>query len=64
MRARLDEKFPARLIRDVRTDPGKWLSRAVFVLGPWVCLWMVETLNENDVFSDLYAWQVLMNLVW
>ena len=64
MRARLDEKFPARLIRDVRTVPGKWLSRAVFVLGPWVCLWMVEILNENDVFSDLYAWQVLMNLVW
>ena len=64
MRARLDEKFPARLIRDVRTDPGKWLSRAVFVLGPWVCLWMVETLNENDVFSDLYAWQVLMNMIW
>ena len=25
---------------------------------------MVEILNENDVFSDLYAWQVLMNLVW
>jgi len=25
---------------------------------------MVEILNENDVFSDLYAWQVLMNLIW
>ena len=25
---------------------------------------MVEILNQNDVFSDLQAWQVLMNLVW
>ena len=35
------DTFP-RLVRDWREDPGKWLSRLVFLLGPWVCLWMVE----------------------
>ena len=25
---------------------------------------MVEILNGNDVFADLYPWQVLMNLIW
>ena len=54
----------SRLLRDMGEQPGKWGARLVFLLGPWVCLWMVETLNENDVFSDLYAWQVLMNLIW
>ena len=54
----------ARLLRDMGEQPGKWGARLVFLLGPWVCLWMVETLNENDVFSDLYAWQVLMNMIW
>ena len=54
----------SRLLRDMRACPGKWGARLVFLLGPWVCLWMVETLNENDVFSDLYAWQVLMNMIW
>ena len=57
------DTFP-RLVRDWREDPGKWLSRLVFLLGPWVCLWMVELLNENDVFDDLAAWQVLMNIVF
>ena len=57
------DTFP-RLVRDWREDPGKWLSRLVFLLGPWVCLWMVELLNENDVFDDLAAWQVLMNMVF
>ena len=57
------DTFP-RLVRDLRENPGKWASRLVFLLGPWVCLWMVEILNENDVFEDLAAWQVLMNLVW
>ena len=57
------DTFP-RLVRDLREHPGKWASRLVFLLGPWVCLWMVEILNENDVFEDLAAWQVLMNLVW
>ncbi len=50
--------------RDIRERPARWASRLVFLLGPWACLWMVELLNENDVFQDLYAWQVLMNLVW
>ena len=44
--------------------PEGWAARLVFLLGPWVCLWMVELLNENDVFTDLYAWQVGMNLIW
>ena len=57
------DTFP-RLFRDMREKPGKWLSRLVFLLGPWAAFWMVEILNENDVFSDLYPWQVLMNMVW
>lgn len=57
------DTFP-RLVEDVRAHPGKWLSRLVFLLGPWACLWMVEILNQNNVFEDLAAWQVLMNLVW
>ena len=52
------------LRRSWRAQPGLWLSRLVFLLGPWVCLWMVEILNENDIFEDLHAWQILMNLVW
>ena len=55
---------PVRLAEDIRLHPGRWGSRLVFLLGPWVCLWMVEILNQNDVFSDLYAWQVLMNMIW
>ena len=50
--------------RDLRGNPGKWASRLVFLLGPWVCLWMVEILNENDVFEDLAPWQVLMNMIF
>ncbi len=57
------DTFP-RLLRDMKYCPGKWASRLVFLLGPWACLWMVEILNENDVFEDLAAWQILMNLVW
>ena len=64
MRALLyDDTFP-RLVRDWQDQPGKWLSRLVFLLGPWTCLWMVEILNENDVFQDLAGWQVLMNMVF
>lgn len=48
--------------RDLRE--GKWSSRLAFLLGPWACLWMVEILNENDIFEDLAAWQVLMNMVF
>ena len=57
------DTFP-RLFADMRHQPGKWASRLVYLLGPWASLWIVEILNENDVFSDLHAWQVLMNLVW
>ena len=64
MRALLyDDTFP-RLVKDWRENPGKWASRLVFLLGPWVCLWMVEILNENDIFKDLAAWQVLMNMIF
>ena len=64
MKALQTGQFVSRLTRDLRNCPGKWCSRLVFLLGPWVCLWMVEILNENDVFEDLAAWQVLMNMVW
>ena len=64
MRALLYKDTFSRLAADMRREPWKWLSRLVFLLGPWAALWMVEILNENDVFSDLHAWQVLMNLVW
>ena len=53
-----------RRARELWESPEKWASRLVFLLGPWVCLWMVEILNENDVFEDLAAWQVLMNMVF
>lgn len=51
-------------IWNMRDEPGQWLSRLVFLLGPWVALWMVEILNQNDVFKDLHLWQVAMNLLW
>lgn len=71
-RCRLEDKYETALEPPLPPPPGgqlpagadRWLARLVFLLGPWACLWMVETLNENDVFSDLYAWQVLMNMVW
>ncbi len=55
--------FP-RLLESLRSHPDALRARLVFLLGPWACLWMVEILNENDIFQDLYAWQILMNLVW
>ena len=64
MKLRLNRLSPLRLVNDFRRDPDRWLARLVFLLGPWVCLWMVEILNQNDVFEDLYAWQVLMNMIW
>lgn len=63
MKALLYDTF-RNLFRDMRGQPGKWMSRLIFLLGPWSALWMVETLNENNVVTDLRAWQVLMNLVW
>ena len=64
MRALLYRDTFPRLVADLRSQPWKWMSRLVFLLGPWGAFWMVEILNQNDVFSDLQAWQVLMNLVW
>ncbi|NBI09482.1 LTA synthase family protein [Colidextribacter sp. OB.20] len=55
---------PRRLLRNLAEYPERWASRLVLMLGPWVCLWMVEILNENDVFQDLAAWQVLMNMIF
>ena len=49
---------------DLHERPGLWASRFVLLLGPWASFWMVELLNQNDVFGDLYAWQVLMNMIW
>lgn len=45
-------------------QPDLWMSRLVFLAGPFLCLLMVETLNENDIFSALSPLQVLLNLVW
>ena len=64
MRALLYRDTFPRLVADMKGQPWKWLSRLVFLLGPWAAFWIVEILNQNDVFSDLQAWQVLMNLVW
>ena len=49
---------------DLHERSGLWASRFVLLLGPWASFWMVELLNQNDVFGDLYAWQVLMNMIW
>lgn len=57
------DSFP-RLLQNMRREPARWLARLVLLLGPPACFWMVEILNENDVFQDLQAWQVLMNLIW
>ena len=57
------DTFP-RLFQDMREHPGKWISCLVFLLGPWMAFWMVETLNENNIISDLQGWQVLMNMIW
>lgn len=64
MKIKAGQRACARFAADVRTAPGKWGARLVFLLGPWVSLWMVEILNENDIFSDLHAWQIFMNLIW
>lgn len=41
-----------------------WLSTLVFLLGPFACFLMVETLNENDVFTALTPLQTAFNLIW
>ena len=64
MRRLLFVDWVLRRLAEFWDRPGPGLSRLGFLLGPWAAFWMVEILNENDVFSDLYAWQVLMNLIW
>lgn len=57
------DTFP-RLWQDMKDDPGKWLSRLVYLLGPWFCFIMVEILNKNDLMEDFAPWQVFFNLIW
>lgn len=45
-------------------QPSLWASRLVFLLGPFLCLLMVETLNENDAFLNLSPLQIALNLTW
>ena len=55
--------FP-RLWQNIKHDPGKWISRLIYLLGPWLCFFMVELLNKNDLIEDFAPWQVFFNLVW
>ena len=64
MKVLMDKLSVWRLFYAIREHSGLWCSRLVFLLGPWMALWMVETLNENDVLEDLYLWQIGMNLIW
>ena len=57
------DTFP-RLWQDMKVAPGKWLSRLVYLLGPWFCFIMVEILNKNDLIEDFAPWQVFFNLIW
>lgn len=57
------DTFP-RLWQNMKDDPGKWLSRLVYLLGPWFCFIMVECLNKNDLIEDFAPWQVFFNLIW
>ena len=57
------DTFP-RLWWDMKHDPGKWLSRLAYLLGPWFCFIMVELLNKNDLIEDFAPWQVFFNLIW
>ena len=57
------DTFP-RLWQDMKDDPGKWLSRLVYLLGPWFCFLMVESLNKNNLIEDFAPWQVFFNLIW
>lgn len=64
MRDFLCDDSAARFLRKMREEPGKWASRFLLLLGPWTAFWMVELLNENDVFTDLLPWQITLNLIW
>ena len=53
-----------RLWQDMLDAPGKWLSRLVYLLGPWFCFFFVEILNDNDFRKDFLPWQILFNMIW
>ncbi len=57
------DTFP-RLWQNMKDEPGKWLSRLVYLLGPWFCFVAVEILNKNDLIEDFAPWQVFFNLIW
>ena len=57
------DTFP-RLLRDIREQPAKWLSRLIFLLGPWFAFAAVEFLNKNQLTEDFEPWQLLFNMVW
>ena len=57
------DTFP-RLLRDIREQPAKWLSRLVFLLGPWFAFAAVEFLNKNQLTRDFEPWQLLFNMIW
>ena len=57
------DTFP-RLWQDMKLYPGKWLSRLVYLIGPWFAFIMVEWLNKNDLVADFAPWQVFFNLIW
>ena len=41
-----------RLAANVRERPEQWLSRLIFLLGPWVSFWMVERSEERRVGKE------------
>ena len=64
MRSLMSGEWFVRLLADVREKPAKWLTRLVYLLGPWACFTFVEILNDNRFSKDFQPWQVLLNLVW
>ncbi|MBQ3556913.1 MAG: LTA synthase family protein [Oscillospiraceae bacterium] len=55
--------FP-QLWEDMCHKPGCFLSRLVFLLGPWFTFWSVELLNKSELLKDFESWQLLFNMVW
>lgn len=57
------KEFP-QLWEDMRHRPGCFVSRLVFLLGPWFTFAAVELLNKSELLKDFEAWQLLFNMVW
>lgn len=57
------KEFP-QLWDDMRRRPGCFMSRLVFLLGPWFTFASVELLNKNELLRDFESWQLLFNLIW